>query len=395
MEAGEAEEAPRNPAARVERLTGLTDGKGPVEALKVLKVVWDPEASVYDRSVEALPHASIYQAFSWGEIRRAQGLVPHRILVQGGNGEPLAAATWVERPLPFGRSVLIGARGPLWAPAHPEAVVRLIEETSALARECRALSCRLNPAAPASPEGIRFLRDLGLRTVLWRHLPFGGTLPVREWHLALDGTLDRIWQGLNPDHRRLVRRAHRRGIVVTEGTPGDLPILWKAVRSLARRKGLPMRSERALTEMARIWMECGEGLFLLAQRKGRVLGASLSTRFGPEALGHFMADDGSSRADGVVHALYWAFLSWAHRLGAKVANLGGVAAHPGRPGSLAGLETFKRHFGGRPVTYVGEWDAVFDPGAYRMLRALERLVVDEGLVPRLALPAMEIRGRID
>lgn len=359
-----------------------------------MRTLWEPTEERYDGACRLLPGASIYQAYSWGEIRRSQGLRPHRLLVLDGQGQAEAAATWVIRPLPFGRSLLIAARGPLWRRENPTALVRVLAEGRRLAQTCGALASRMSPAVAARPEDLRLLGDLGLRPVHWQRLPLGGTLPVREWHVPLDRPLASVWKGISPDHRRLIRRAEREGIVIEEGSVEHLPHLWHQVRERARARGLPLRSDTVLTGMARTWLERGEGVLFVARRAGGVVGTSLSTHFGPEALGHFVGDDGLSRRDGVVQALYWHFLCWAHARGAQVANLGGVAAHPGRPGNAYGLEPFKRHFGGEAVTYVGELDDVTDRAAHRLLRAVERLVLEHAVTPRLALPALEIRGRI-
>lgn len=359
-----------------------------------IEVVRDPGERAYDEAVRTLPGGSIYQAYSWGEIRRAEGLRPCRLLVVDGEGRAQAAVTWLVRPLPLGRSLVMATRGPIWQPHNPAALVRIVAEGRRLAASCGALACRLSPPVAARPEDIRALADLGLRPVHRARLPLGGTLPIREWHVPLDGSLDSVWRGLSSDHRRLIRRAERCRIVIEEGTVGDLPALWRHVRDSARLRGLPLRSERVLSAMARVWIERGEGVLFLARRDGGLVGSSLSTHFGSEALGHFVGDDGQSRHDGLVQALYWRFLSWAHARGARIANLGGVAAHPGRPGNAYGLELFKRHFGGQAVTYVGEWDNVTDPAAYAVLRAVESLFLEHGLLPRFALPALEIRGRI-
>lgn len=339
-----------------------------------LEVLWNPEETLYNHCVRALPGTSIYQAYSWGDIRGSQGLTPHRLVIRDAQGEPCAAVTWLERTLPLGRCLLLGTRGPLWRPDRAAALVRLLEETGRLARARKALALRINPSVPAHPETIRLLGEIGLRPVRWRRLPLGGTLAVREWQVPLGSSLQAVWNGLHPDHRRMVRRADREGIRIELGRADELPALWKQVWWHARRKGLPLRGDAALTRMAQVWLARGEGVLLLARRRGEVVGASLSTCFGSEALGHFVVDDGRARRDGVTHALYWQFLSWAHGQGAQVANLGGIAAHPGRPGNAGGLEPFKRHFGGQAVTYVGEWDAVPDPSAYRVFRTMERLV---------------------
>jgi len=326
-----------------------------VDAVQLVSVDREPD---WDRIVLGLPGHGIYQAWSWGEIRRAPGRVVRRYALLAAGSPRAAAAVELHRlrRLPF--SVAYAPAGPLWS--DDDDLLELLARLADALRADGALYLKVNPRREESAADI--LARAGLeRLAPWAE-PFGGVLPLRTAVVDLGPGLGAAGGAAEADARRRVRQAARRGVGVEPEGESSLAEFhaWLIAAAAHRRFALPAAD--VLRAMLRTWLQRDQGELLVARHGGRCVGGAICSFFGDEAVGHFIADDAGQRPLSATYALYAAGIAAAVRRGCRYMDLGGI-----RDAAQDGLFRFKRQFGAVPRAHVGEWNLPLQRGWYRAL----------------------------
>lgn len=307
----------------------------------------------WNQIVQELPGHSIYQAWSWGEYRERRGVGVHRYaLIEGGR--PLAgAAVEIRRMRRLPWCVGYAPAGPLWASA--EALHAFLGHLRPELSRMGVLHLKVNPrGSQVSPAVLR--REGFLPVDARPGQTFGGILPLET------AVVDLAQSCTEPDARRRVRQAARRGVGVSAEAPEDaLEEFYRWLRATSLRQVFWLPAAEMLREMLEVWAARGEAALLVARHGGACIGGAICSFFGDEAMGHFIADDPGSRHLSAVYALYAAGLAEASRRGCRYMDLGGIRAGDD------GLHGFKRQFGAGRLRHAGEWNLPLRPGWYGLL----------------------------
>ncbi|MDA8345921.1 MAG: peptidoglycan bridge formation glycyltransferase FemA/FemB family protein [Thermaerobacter sp.] len=312
--------------------------------------------------VQRLPGHGIYQSWSWGELRTgARTIVRRYALLQ--NGEPrAAAAVELRRLLRAPWRIAYAPRGPLWL--GEDNLQEFMARLSQNLMRSGVLHLKVNPTGSLGADKV--LREMGFVRVRRPELTFGGVLPELTARLPLGGTAEVVRSNMEPEARRRVRQAERRGISITLETTADaLQAFYPRLAQSAARQKFWLPQEDALHAMVEAWLRNGEGVVLLAMHAGECIGGALCTFFGEEAMGHFLADDPEKRHLSAVYALYDAGMVEAIRKGCRFFDLGGI-----RNAQDDGLFRFKRQFGAARQAHLGEWNLPLRPLWYGALSVL-------------------------
>lgn len=327
------------------------------------------DEATWNDLIRKLPGHGIYQAWSWGELRKRPHRAVHRYALLEGDEVRAAAAVELRRLARLPWRIAYAPRGPLWR--DPTDLEVLLGE---LRRELAAhsvLHLKINPDRPPAEDAT--LQSLGFSQISHPDRTFGGILPELCARLRLPVSTDALRGAMEPEARRRIRQAERRGLRVEQSGPDGLDEFYPWLQATADRQSFSLPPREALREMARAWTERGQGALLLARSEGRCVGGALCSFFGEEAVGHFLADDPASRHLSATYALYDAGFAEAAARGCRFFDLGGIQSTAGD-----GLFGFKRQFGARPVRLVGEWNLPLRRLPYTLLSVASR-----GRLPRL------------
>jgi lipid II:glycine glycyltransferase (peptidoglycan interpeptide bridge formation enzyme) len=137
---------------------------------------------------------------------------------------------------------------------------------------------------------------------------------------------------------------------------------------------------RPLSRFEALWdayVVRGDGVLLLADYQGALVGGLLGTRLGQRA---YLQMTGVMRTEDRIYAgalLYWEFIRWAKAAGCVHLDWGGSGTRfPPRETDLGyGLYQFKAGFGSDLHYCAPYHDLVFRPRLYRLARAFETSVL--------------------
>ncbi|MFN2613320.1 MAG: lipid II:glycine glycyltransferase FemX [Actinomycetota bacterium] len=328
------------------------------------------ERARFDAAVAASPLADSMQSFAWGEVKRAGGWHPLRLLVEDTSGTVRAACS-ILRTVPA-RGVpplLYAPRGPVLDYGDTEALRALLDAIRARARGAFMFKC--DPAIEAGSDAARALAGARLRPV--RTGAFGGVQPTAVMVLDIDREPEKILEGFKSKWRYNIRLAERKGVKVRPGGANDLGAFYDILIETARRDGFTVRN-RAYFQT--LWRELGPQRQLklfMAEFEGRPVAGILLMCMGGRAIHVYGASSDRDRNVMPNHLLQWTAIRWAHDAGYKIYDFRGVS--PVRDGKavephIAGLNRFKEGFGARYVEYAGEFDLPLRPGWYAIWRTL-------------------------
>jgi lipid II:glycine glycyltransferase (peptidoglycan interpeptide bridge formation enzyme) len=195
--------------------------------------------------------------------------------------------------------------------------------------------------------------------------------------LGLEGDEDALLRRLRKGIRRDLAAAQRRGASVREARDrDDLLAFHRLTVAAGREKGYPVRPLARLEALWDAYVARGNGVLLLAEHEGALIGGLLGIRLGRRVFLQRAAilrpADGQRVHQGPL--VYWEFIRWAKAAGCDVIDWGGSGTRfpPCESDGGYGVYQFKSGFGSSLEYRMPYHDLVFRPGLYRLGCAIER-----------------------
>lgn len=296
-------------------------------------------AGDWDGHVAALS-GGFYQTYGWGEVRRAAGWQPMRLLARHGEEVVMVASVLVKRKL--GLAVC-------WVPGGP------LGKSEVLNGEFRTVLgnmlgtklfyCRISLLRTDSGDEATLLTRSG-----WQRsaVPMSSGLTM-SYDLTGDET-ERL-KRVSGNWRHNLKRSGRYGLCVERWEQPD----WAEISSLYREmediKGLPV--QHSDSELKAIFDQCEKSIvvYRCLDNEGRLLAIRAAGVSGLLAIDLLAVASAAARKAYASHATLWALLDHCSRLGLKEYDLSGVD-----PVGNKGVFDFKHGTGAKLVECLGEWD---------------------------------------
>ncbi|MDO5498737.1 MAG: peptidoglycan bridge formation glycyltransferase FemA/FemB family protein [Propionibacteriaceae bacterium] len=199
---------------------------------------------------------------------------------------------------------------------------------------------------------------------------FNFWLPLADadgWPRAAEDVL----KGMNQLWRRNIKKAAKSGVVVRQGTRGDLAAFHRVYLETAERDRF---TPRPLDYFEVMWdalrAEDPDRIRLyLAEHEGDLVAATTWVRVGAHAWYSYGASTAAKRDVRGSNAIQWQMIQDALAAGATVYDLRGITESVASDDPHLGLIQFKVGTGGRAVEYPGEWDLPINRPLYRAFDA--------------------------
>lgn len=284
-------------------------------------------------AARAEPH--LLQTVGWAALKASAGWRVRRFVFRRAD-EDAGLAQVLLRPLPFGLSVAYAPRGPLVASGDlPDALVAL---RHALVAE-RCVSVLADPEIAEDPLLLATLADVDIR----RSRAY--VQPRRTLLVDLAAEPEQLLGAMRKKTRQYVHKAERAG-VVTEET-ADLARFTAVLRRVAERDRFATHDPSYFDALRAAF---GDGVHVFIARVGASdAGALLVVRQGARAWELFGGWNGLFGEQRPFYLLKWRTMLAMRARGVTRYDMWGLD----ESGALAGVENFKRGFGGEVATWVG------------------------------------------
>ncbi|HET9809356.1 MAG TPA: peptidoglycan bridge formation glycyltransferase FemA/FemB family protein [Candidatus Limnocylindria bacterium] len=287
------------------------------------------------------PH--LLQSAGWAELKATTGWSVRRFVLDDGVAQVLM------KSLPFGISVAYAPRGPLVPVEHLGEAIASVRE--ALARErCASLLC--DPEARDDPYVKEILTRSGVRAS-----PVF-VQPRRTLLLNLSRANEDLLGSMRKKTRQYIHKAERAG-VVTEETR-DLDRFLKVLNAVAERDRFATHSREYFE---RLLAAFGDRAHVMLARVGdEDAGALLLVRMADRAWELYGGWSGAHAEARPFYLLKWRAMLRMRQLGVRRYDMYGLAEGADDP--LAGVDNFKRGYGGEIATWIGALETPVRPLLY-------------------------------
>lgn len=334
----------------------------------------------YDQALASMPYAHALQSWVWGAFKSRWGWSAKRLTltVAESSWEPLAAAQVLKRRLwprlPF--SILYVPKGPALNYNDDRLRQQVLKELEKLARREKAIMIKIDPEVVRywgvererqSPLGARFVAELQERG--WRYAAEQIQFPNT---VLLDLTQDEddLLAAMKSKTRYNIRLAGRKGIVVREGTPDDLPAIAAMYEETAARDGFAIRPVTYYLDAWQSFYEAGMAMPFLAEFGREPVAAIVLVRFGERVTYMYGASTDQERKRMPNYLLQWEAIRWAKAQGCTVYDFWGAPTVFDETDPLWGVWRFKDGFRGDVAWHIGAWDYVVRPIWYQLYTRL-------------------------
>ena len=333
---------------------------------KTLRKATTEEFNNWDELISNNPYGvELYQAKSFASIKQRQGWHPEFWVYETSFGKVYALAL-VRKIIGLGRVIYI-PRGPSVIDVKQWGEICRISKRQLT----DAVAIKMEP--PIRREKLRTLRD-DLRKV-------GEIQKSVVNTVVLDLTLpeEEILASFRQRARRSIRGGRKEQLAVTEGvySPKNVDQMWSLYKETAKRAGIKTRPKSYFANFWRQYIENDQGrfYFVWAPDDENPIAGAFVCFVGDVAL----YKDGGSRRDTQTHfshLLQWQVMQSLRGKGIARYDLGGTPPSDRLEDSthrLASLATFKMSFGAPVIDYVGAYDQILKPKAYKKWRVIQRL----------------------
>jgi peptidoglycan pentaglycine glycine transferase (the first glycine) len=329
----------------------------------------------FDAAVAASPLADAMQSYGWGEVKRASGWEPMRLLVEEDDGRPRAACSILRtKPAPGIPPLMYAPRGPALHHGDGEALAAIVQTVKARASGAFMLKC--DPPIEAGSEDAQMLRQAGFKPV--QSGAFGGVQPTVVMILDLSPGLDKVFEGFKSKWRYNIRLAERKGVTIREAAREDVGAFYSILQDTARRDGFVVRGRSYFEKMWDELQPHGMLKMFMAEFEGSPIAGILLTCMGERVIYTYGASSNEHRNVMPNHLIQWTAIRWAAESGYRIYDFRGVSpVRDGKPVEehIAGLNRFKEGFGARYVEYAGEFDLPLRAAWYGVWRTASPLAM--------------------
>jgi lipid II:glycine glycyltransferase (peptidoglycan interpeptide bridge formation enzyme) len=345
--------------------------------LRAVVTAEDPGAR-WDTFVAGHPCGHLMQSRAWAAVRAETGWAPFFVSLTE-HEEIRAAALCLQLGIPgTGLGLLYVPRGPIVDWSDLRTVNALGDAIRQLATAQRAFLIQADPPIPESRHEVHAaLERLGFRRQE-KHGVFRVLQPRWVMRIPLDsyGGPEELLAALPHKTRYNIHFAERKGVqVVSRVDDGACRLFHDLLSRGARAKGYPVRGFRYHAALWRHCVQAGLGEYLFAQKDDATIAAIQVLRFGATAWYMYGASTDQDRHLMPTYLLQWTGIRRAWDAGCRCYDMRGVYSRTPQPDHPDyGVYDFKRKFNAEMVGFLGEYDLVVRPGAYRAWRILERMV---------------------
>ena len=341
-------------------------------AIATLRSDLSVETDAWDHFVASRPDGHVLQTSLWATLKKAFGWSSKRVGLWNGD-QLVAGAQILFRRLPAGLGTLAYVpKGPLADWADAEACAHLVTALDGAARASGAIALSIEP----NLEDMASNRE-ALRALSFRPAPFGAVQPRRTLVVDIKPDEDEIMMAMKSKTRYNIRLAGRKGVVVREAAPEDVPTFNELLAATADRGDFGIHAPSYYTKAYELFAPRDWARILLAEVEGQAVAGLMVFALAPRSWYFYGASIDAHREKMPTYLLQWEAMRWAKARGCETYDLWGVPdadrealeeQFTERSDGLWGVYRFKRGFGGDLVRSVGTWDRAEAPIRYLLYR---------------------------
>ncbi len=329
----------------------------------------------FNEFIAAHPKGHVLQSWEWGRVKAVTGWQPIRIVAEEDGGI-VAAVSILKRNLPMGLGCLFySPRGPVIDMADQEAWRVLQQAVRTEAKKHNASFWKVDPDVDKdfdiAPGWLQGLKSAGFVSVD-KGQGFEGVQPRFVFRLDISKDLDTLLAECHQKTRYNIRLARKKGVEIVTGAGKEcLPAFYDILTTTASRDHFLIRPYSYFEGFYDHLYPAGQTELFMAYYEGEPIAGTLTFKMGDKAWYIYGASSNAHRNLMPNYLIQWTMIEWAKENGCTMYDFRGVPGDVGQDHPLYGLVKFKKGFNGKYTEFIGEYDLVYRPMAYRLYHFLE------------------------
>jgi len=318
----------------------------------------------WDQFVSQHPAGHLLQSWGWGELKMNTGWDALRFALWDTEQDRIVATmsvlryNAVQEPPRAGHFAYI-PKGPVLDWSQSAQCNALFSQMSTLLRTQDVLTLRMELAQVV---GIASSELIVEQVVAMGFRPARAIQPVRTILLDLTYDEETLLARMKEKCRYNVRLAGRRGVIVRAAqSPEEVHAWYRLLQTTSEREQFGIHTLDYYLQAWRIFVPRHQARLLLAEYGGQLLAGIFVSLFGKQAIYLYGASSNEQRDLMPNHLLQWEAMRWAKQQGATEYDLWGLPATDNDDEAMAGVNRFKRSWGGQVVRFMGAYECELSP----------------------------------
>jgi lipid II:glycine glycyltransferase (peptidoglycan interpeptide bridge formation enzyme) len=331
------------------------------------RILKKEDRSLWDQYVQKFNCVHPLNAFGWGQVRKVDGWDP-TYLVAERNSSVAGCLMILSKKIPgIPFSILYSPRGPVMDPTDSTVLESLVSQVRIIARVKKAIFMRVDPNLEEHVfEKVKgSYEKLGFQHLHNRWNFWNSPRDVYRINLTPYANQDELFNSIDRDARRCVRKAQREGVTIEPAS--DLPDLkrfYEIFSSFSVSKNFLSRGYEYQRSLWDQYISRGNGKLFLAKYRNETIGGLICIMFAGKCLAMHMGTPYEYHKLHTYYAYVWESIKWAKENGCSWYSFRGVGTTPSQ-------EYFKRKFRPEVISLAGYLDLPFKSNLYRAFHFME------------------------
>lgn len=349
--------------------------------MEIIKVE-EKDREYWDQEIAKFENVHPLNAYGWGLVRHADEWKPIYIIVKDDNSVRCMIMILVKK-IPFtGLSIMYAPKGPVWNTLDGAAVTFLMDKVKEEGRKTKSIFIRIDPNIHENlfdEENDIFVQQgffhLENRWTFWNS-------PRDVYRIDLKNFLneEKVFESINRDARRCVRKAKKEGLTIRRASNiDDLVKFYTIFNRFSVEKGFMCRKFDYQKNLWNEFIEKGNGQLFLGIYNEEIVGGIICLIFGKKCIAMHMCSQKKFNKLQAYYAYIWESIRYAKNSDCRWFSFRGVGTTPSQ-------ENFKRKFNPHSVALCGYYDYAFLPFLYKIFALCEFQIL-----PRFFKIIMSIR----
>lgn len=327
---------------------------------------------MYENFVSSHPKGSFTQSSAWREVKN--NWISETVTVSNENNKIIGSALiLIKKIKPLNTAMLYSPRGFVCDFNDINILKKLIDQIWKLQKKYNAFMLKIDPLILANEkEAVNNLLRIGFRHS--EKTNDYDTIQCRNNYILRlsEKTEQSIFDSFNSKCRYNIRLAERKGVVCKACGIEAVEDFYGLMKETGNRDGFSVRSAEYFARIIKSFKDSCR-LYMCYVDNNPVSGA-IAINYAGVTSYVYGASSGNYRNYMPNYLMQWNMIKWAIQTGCRIYDFQGIPYYYDKTHPNYGVYRFKKGFNGEIVNYIGEFDYIYNPVKYSLIKNTLRVL---------------------
>lgn len=313
----------------------------------------------YENFVRSHPNGGFAQSLNWAKVK--SNWKHQALILRDDNGKIKGTALILIQPVPYiNKTMLYSPHGPVCDYDDTDTLKELIKAVEKIGKVYNACLFRCDPDIEAGNSAYEKIFKQSGFSHKKDPVEFTTIQPRNSYILPIGGkSADEIMAGFHHKWRYNIRLALRTGVQCNVCGTEMLDVFCRLMEETGQRDGFQVRSKEYFEQVLNAYGE--NARLYICTHDGTPLSGALAIRDGQKVSYVYGASTAKHRNLMPNYLMQWNMINWAIESGCNKYDFMGIPHYDNPEHPNYGVYRFKKGFGGKIYTSIGEFDLFLKP----------------------------------